>query len=200
MLSLELEKLLVFAEQVGVDLSGLSGDVLSRRLLLPQFGEHRVLLSLESVELSSKLLIQLSLIPQVLLQVFVDHVLDLAHFVKFPFQIICEPFLVSQLASDVTLLVRCLLQLGEHEVEPLHQALLVLLEHHDLVFVLLMRLIQLPVMLQRRPIVLNRLKSLANACSFPIQFIYSVWIYKTYLGLVIELQKFSKYKIGDRLY
>lgn len=116
MLRLKLQQLLIFAEQIGVDLGRFPRYVLSCGLLLPQLGEHRIFLSLESVELRPQFLIELSLIPKILLQILIDYILDLAHFVKFSFQIIRKSLLIPQLARDIALLMRCLFQLGEHEV------------------------------------------------------------------------------------
>ena len=56
----------------------------------------------------------------------------------------------------------CLLKLGEHQVQPLHETLFVLLKHHDLVLVLLVGLVELAVVLQVGPVVLDGLNAVSK--------------------------------------
>ena len=75
-LSFQLPQLIVLAKQVGIDLACLTGNILSGCLLVSQLLKHLVLFALESIELSPELLVELTLVPQVLLEVAIDNVLD----------------------------------------------------------------------------------------------------------------------------
>ena len=91
------------------------------------------------------------------MQVPIDHVFDGADFIKLPLEIISKALLIPKLTSDVTFLMGRLFELRQHKIEPLHQTLLILFQHHDLVLVLLMRLIELAIVLEVRSVVFNRL-------------------------------------------
>ena len=111
---------------------------------------------MESVKFCPELIIKFPLVSQIFLEIPVDHVFDRANFIQLTFQIVSKTFLITQLVCDVALFMSCLLKLGKDEVKSLHKRLLVLLEHDDLVLVLLMGLVELPIVLQVCPIILNR--------------------------------------------
>lgn len=100
------------------------------------------------------------------MQVPVDHVLDRAHLLKLSLKIIGQSFLVPQLTRYIALLMSSLLQLGEDQIKSLHEALLILFQHDNLVLILLMGLIELSIILQMLPIFFNRTQSITQAICF----------------------------------
>ena len=110
------------------------------------------------------------------MQVPVDHIFDGANLVKLSLEVISETLLVSELTGNVTLLVSCLLQLRKHKVKSLHQALFILFEHYDLVFVLLVGLCKLSIILQIRPVILNRLEATTEIRGLVVQIMYATLI------------------------
>ena len=135
--------------------------------------QHAVFLDLEAVKFTAELFIQFSLVSQVFLEVTVDDVLDAAYLVELPLQVIGQALLSAQLGTDVVLLLTGLLELGQDKVKSLHEGLLVLLEHRDLVFVLLMGGRELPVGLDPRASVLNVRYPIAKAGCLLVELVLS---------------------------
>ena len=73
--------------------------------------------------------------------------------------------------------MRGLLQLREHKVKSFHETLLVLLEHHNLVFVLLMSLRELSVVCELLSVFLNGSESFSEPTGFVLELVCSISVY-----------------------
>ena len=82
--------------------------------------------------------------------------------------------MVPELPGNVALLMGGLLKLRKHEIETLHETLLVLLEHDDLVLILLMGLVELTIVLQIRLVFFNLLQAIPQTVPFIVQVVDSI--------------------------
>ena len=173
MFHFKFSELVVLVQELGVNFTSFAGNAFSRSFLLSETAKHAVLFNLKAIQLSPELVVQLALIPQILLQVAVDDILDAAHLIQLPFQIVRKHLLPSQLVLDVVLLLSGSLQLGKDEVESFHETSLVLLQHHDLFLVLLVGLVELTTSLQVRSSLFNRAYSISETVRLFVKSIVS---------------------------